>query len=138
MKYKVVIIIALIILTILLYKNSIILSMKLNWNINIPKYEKIVYQKESEVSFNGDGESYYILEYETKKLDKIEQKLSFFEKDEKIQPEIIEILKRLEVPEELYPNFNTEYKYLKKEKEPFSLIYILLLENKLYIIEQLT
>ena len=141
MKIRILVIIIILAIIILVCKNifsSYVFAIKMNWNINIPIQKKIIYKKESETSFRGEGQSYYILEYSNKKLKELEQKLSFDKNDEKIQKEIIKILEELEVPEKFYPNFNIKYKYLKKEEEPFSLIYILLLEDKLYVIEQLT
>ena len=115
-------------------------SMNINWKINIPKQDNTLYKKTSTPSFSGDGECYYVLVYDNKKMKKIDNNF-IWKKDKNVDLEnnIIKILKRLNVEETYFPDFNSMYMYdIITDKEDYrNKMYIVKIEDKLYIIEDI-
>lgn len=143
MKYKIIIIIITIIIfisIIVVYKNTIgsyRYVIKINWNINITEPDDTLYIKEADPSFNGDGENYYILLYNQKSLERLKRDITFYESDSEIQNEVMKIIQKMDIPKEFYPSLDKEYVYYTKKKHDASSIYLINIDNKLYIIEQL-
>lgn len=117
------------------------LVIKLNWNIEFPKGYRKIYEKETEVSFGGDGERYHILEYKNKKkITELESDMVWqTEKDLKLEKHIIEILENLDVPIKYWPSFDRQYDFFVKENErdKRSNITILKFDNRIYVIEDI-
>lgn len=142
-KYIIIILILIIAVTLLgiyIMRNSYILQFKLNWDIKLPKPDQIIYKKEKEASFNGDGEQYFIYEYTNmKKLERIKNGINWqLDKNIQMENEIIKILEYMGISEDLYPDFNSNYLYSYKKEENFTSIYLLYINNQLYIIEQMS
>lgn len=117
-----------------------IFQFRTNWSITIPKGDKIIFERNKEPSFNGDGEQYLIIEYDnSKKLQKVKEIIEWNEnKNTKLEQKIIELLDYMKVPSETYPNFNEEYSYYYSQKSEFNRIYLINISKKIYIIEQLS
>lgn len=140
---KLIFIIIVIIAIIAIYYSMIgkyIFQFRANWSITIPKGDKIIFERKKEPSFNGDGEQYLILEYNnSRKLQKIKESIEWNEnKNVDLEKEIIELLDYMKVPNETYPNFDEEYLYYYDKESDFTRIYLINIDKKIYIIEQLT
>ncbi len=109
----------------------------INWKINLPREYEEIYYTDSGPSFHGDGKRYSIFQYES--LDEINNILDWKTRNDNIEQPIINILEKLEVPKEYYPNFNDEFKYYYNIEEDRSQIYIILNSNlkKVYIVENI-
>lgn len=108
-----------------------------NWNLDLPRNYEEIYYKDSGSSFNGDGERYSIFRYEN--LEEINDALDWKEKNSSVETNIANILRRLKVPEEYYPNYNSNCKYYHCVEEDNSNIYMILdiNLNKIYIVEDI-
>lgn len=108
-----------------------------NWNLDLPRNYEEIYYKDSGSSFNGDGERYSIFRYEN--LEEINDALDWKEKNSSVETNIANILRRLKVPEEYYPNYNSSCKYYHCIEEDNSNIYMILdiNLNKIYIVEDI-
>ncbi|MBX9138401.1 MULTISPECIES: hypothetical protein [unclassified Clostridium] len=108
-----------------------------NWELNLPTNYEEIYYKDSGPSFNGDGERYSIFQYEN--LDEINNLIEWQEKNSSIEINMISVLRRLEVPEEYYPDFKTNFKYYYSIKEDNSKIHMILDSNlnKTYTVEEI-
>jgi len=140
MKYRIIILIILVLILILLYQNTIgsyMFAIKLNWNIEIPKPNNIIYIKEKEPSFHGDGQSYYVLEYNIKKAKELKSNIMFHEGEQWVEEEVLKIIDYMQIPREFYPDLKKEYVYYMVKSKDSSALYLLYLDNKLYIVEQL-
>lgn len=140
MKRKIIILAIILIISTVLYQNMINSYkhvIKINWNIKIPKPNNIIYIKEKEPSFHGDGQSYYVLEYNIKKAKEIKSNITFHEGEQWIQEEVLKIIDYMQIPREFYPDFKKEYVYYMVKSKDSSALYLLYLDNKLYIVEQL-
>lgn len=140
MKCKIIILAIILIISTVLYQNIINSYrhvIKINWNIKIPKPNNIIYIKEKEPSFHGDGQSYYVLEYNIKKAKEIKSNITFHEGEQWIQEEVLKIIDYMQIPREFYPDFKKEYVYYMVKSKDSSELYLLYLDNKLYIVEQL-
>lgn len=108
-----------------------------NWNLDLPRSYEEIYYKDSGPSFNGDGERYSIFRYEN--LEEINVAVDWKEKNSSIETNVINILRKLKVPEEYYPNYNGNCKYYYYIEEDNSKIYMILdiNLNKIYIVEDI-
>lgn len=108
-----------------------------NWELNLPRNYEEIYYKDSGPSFNGDGERYSIFQYEN--LDEINNAIEWKDKNSSIEINIVSVLRGLEVSEEYYPDFKTNFKYYYYMKEDNSKIYIILDTNlnKVYTVEDI-
>lgn len=112
-------------------------AINMNWNLNLPRNYEEIYYKDSGPSFNGDGEGYSIFKYEN--LEEVNYLIDWQDKNNSIEINMISILRKLEVPEEYYPNYNSNFKYYYYMKEDNSKIYMILdiNLNKIYIVEDI-
>lgn len=112
-------------------------AINMNWNLNLPRNYEEIYYKDSGPSFNGDGERYSIFKYEN--LEEVNYLIDWQDKNNSIEINMISILRKLEVPEEYYPNYNSNFKYYYYMKEDNSTIYMILdiNLNKIYIVEDI-
>lgn len=132
------------VITIIMIISSIIITkehnryyhiINMNWKLDLPRNYEEVYYKDDGPSFNGDGERYSIFKY--KNLDEITDAIEWENKNSSMEIDIVSVLRKLEVPEEYYPNFKNKFKYYYYKSEDNSKIYMILdiNLNKLYIIE---
>lgn len=130
-----------IILLILLYKNTIgnyFFVLKINWNFSLPTADKVIYKSMTEPGFHGDGFSYLVTKYRTnrkiKKLNRIDWST---EKDEVIEKEILQVLGNLKVDKEYLLNFDDEYKHYEIVRRDYSKLFLIYREKAgiLYILE---
>ena len=112
-------------------------AINMNWNLNLPRNYEEIYYKDSGPSFNGDGERYSIFKYEN--LEEVNYLIDWQDKNNSIEINMISILRKLEVPEEYYSNYNSNFKYYYYMKEDNSKIYMILdiNLNKIYIVEDI-
>ena len=108
-----------------------------NWNLDLPRNYEEIYYKDSGPSFNGDGERYSIFRY--KNLEEINVAVDWKEKNSSIETNVVNILRKLKVPEEYYPNYNSNCKYYCYIEEDNSKICMILdiNLNKIYIVEDI-
>lgn len=108
-----------------------------NWEISLPRNYKEIYHTDSGPSFHGDGERYSVFQYES--LDEVDNLLQWKDKNDYVEPSIKEILDKLEVPKEYYPDFKDQFKYYYTIKEDRSELYIILNRDlrEIYIIENI-
>lgn len=108
-----------------------------NWDIDLPRCSKEIYEIDSGPSFHGDGERYHILKYRNTK--KVHTTLNCQDNNNLIlEDDVKSILNNLNVPIEYHPNFNHDYKFYYISKENYgSKIYMILDDktNNLYTIE---
>lgn len=134
------------IITVIMLISSVIITkeqnlyyhdINMNWNLNLPRNYEEIYYKDSGPSFNGDGERYSIFKYEN--LEEVNYLIDWQDKNNSIEINMISILRKLEVPEEYYPNYNSNFKYYYYMKEDNSKIYMILdiNLNKFYIVEDI-
>ncbi len=140
MKRKIIILAIILIISTVLYQNMINSYrhvIKINWNIKIPEPNDVIYMKEKEPSFHGDGENYYVLEYNIKKVKELKSNIMFHEGEQWVEEEVLKIIDYMQIPREFYPDFKKEYVYYMVKSKDSSALYLLYLDNKLYIVEQL-
>lgn len=143
LKYIFIIVLFVVIIGVIIYLNTLgnaAFVIKLNWGINLPNSDKMIYYIDSGPSFNGDGEYYTVLEYKSKNsIKKLDNVAWVNEKNTNIENKIDIILSGLKVKKENYPNFNNNYRYYYSKKEDSSEIFIInsTNDNKLYIIENI-
>lgn len=119
-----------------IYSNII----KLSWGIELSKDYDELYSADSGESFLGDGQRYHVFKFKDVKDSNIDKSLNFKnDKNEVLEIEIRSILKKLDVSEENYPDFNKEYSYYYKIDEDSSKLYMLNFKdsNTLYIVEDI-
>ena len=99
----------------------------------MPRNYEEIYYKDSGPSFNGDGERYSIFRY--KNLEEINVAVDWKEKNSSIETNVVNILRKLKVPEE----YNSNCKYYYYIEEDNSKIYMILdiNLNKIYIVEDI-
>lgn len=115
--------------------NSYTKIIELNWGIRLSGSYKEIYSIDSGASFHGDGDRYHIFQHKPK--GDISNELDWKSNENKyIEQNIIQILERLNVPDEYLPSFKYKYKYYFRE-ENSSMIYILLNDDEglIYVIE---
>lgn len=139
-KYKVFMVIAIIIIDfIVIYYNLIgkyLFEFKINWSITIPKGDTIIFEKKPEPSFHGDGQTYLVLEYNNRKLQKLKESIEWNKsKNIELEKEIIELLGYMDVPKHNYPNFDEEYLYYYDKRDDLSRLYLILINKNMYLIE---
>lgn len=141
MIFILIIIIIIAIVTIYYHLNAkYIYQFKANWNLSIPKSDKVIFKKKKDVSFNGDGEQYFVLEYNnSSKIEKLKENINWENsKNIELENEILELLDYTKIPKENIPDFNNEYLHYSYKKADFTRIYLIYINQKIYIIEQIT
>lgn len=119
-----------------IYSNII----KANWGIELSKDYDELYSADSGESFLGDGARYHIFKFKDIKDSNIDKSLNFKNnKDEILEIDIKSILKKLNVSQENYPDFNKEYSYYFETKGDLSKLYMMKFKesNTLYIVEDI-
>ncbi len=144
---KKIILIMIVILTISLlgiigYKilNNYSYVLKINWNIELPKNLKEIYEISTDANFHGDGTRYHIFTYQEDEQVQDMFKWTLNEQEtlyyKSYQEFVDDSLNKLNVPSTNYPNYaNSQYWYNKKDDNSEIIILWDSLENKLYIIE---
>lgn len=87
-------------------RHAIILN--LNWNISLPPGYKVLYEKETETNFLGDGIRYHIFQYNRSPQ---VQNTGDWDEEFKQQETVQELLKKLKVKKENWPDFNNSISY---------------------------
>ena len=109
---------------------------KINWDIELPKNYKEIYNFKSERSLLGDGVRYHVFEYDS--INNLSAILEWeLGGNSRLEEEINNILKKESILEKYFPNFLNEYKTFIKFAEDSSKIYIILEENRIYILENI-
>ena len=115
--------------------------LKINWNIELPKYSiKEIYNANSDSSFHGDGIRYHVFSY--KDEEKIKDMLNWFSEEKETiyystySEGVNNWLNEIKVQKENYPNYSN-CKYWYDRKNDNSEIVILWNSTKamLYIVE---
>lgn len=111
-----------------------------NWGVELSKNYDELYAKDSGESFLGDGQRYHVFKFKDPEGLNIDKRLSLKNnKDEILEENIEEILKKLSVTKENYPDFNKAYSYYLKTDEDSSKLYMVNFKdsNTLYVIEDI-
>lgn len=111
---------------------------KANWEISLPNGYKEIYEKDSGASFLGDGQRYHIFRY--KDIEAVNECIEWYVgTNVVVKTEVEEVLEGLDVPEDMWPNLTTEYKYYSKLKLDSSRLYLIFNEElkELYIVEDI-
>jgi len=107
-----------------------------NWSIQLPKSYTEVYSTDDGESFLGDGLRYHVFEYED--INDIKDHLDWkTNKNTIVENQVIEILSTLNMDEEYELNFNQSYKYYEKHERDGSSLYLILINNLLYVVEDI-
>lgn len=112
--------------------------LKANWDINLPAGYELVYEKDSGPSFLGDGERYHIFRYEH--AERVNHYIGWYKGNSAVlESEAGEVLKALDIPEDMLPDFTKEYKYYMKRDKDSSKLYLIFYEDskEVYIIENI-
>lgn len=112
-----------------------------NWNIVIPEFSfsEEIYEKESEISFFGDGIRYHIFSYKSNNY--IESWLRWEKKESRTRryssysDAVKAWLEKLKVEEELYPDFDNCLYYYDEDFQDEIIILWNEEEKKFYVIE---
>lgn len=147
-KFLKILLIFLIMLLIYMYiDTNPFISIKLNWEIKLPRADKIVYQADTGPSYYGVGIKYIAVNYKTNKKIKKLNKINWIkQKNIIIENEIFHLLldeilypQKLEIDKKYLISFDDEYWYYKKEKND-DIIFIVYFPTakELYIIEHLS
>lgn len=121
-------------------------EINLNWNINIPIEDELIYYKDNledgNVNFLGDKLSYAVLKYKNpKKINKLTSINWIFNKNEKLEKKILDVIDKIEVDDKYKIDFTKNYQYFYKEdrSNEFVVNYIIMLyykeNNIIYIVE---
>lgn len=122
-------------------KHSNAWNIRNSWNMDLPD-EDIEKSYIEQAGWNGDGEYYYILEYKTKeKIEKLKKNIQWKDgKNEEVEKSIDAILQKLNVHQDIFPDYN-DYQYLYKVRYDNSKLYIIYkqIEEKviLYVIKDI-
>lgn len=111
-----------------------------NWGVELSKNYDELYAKDSGESFLGDGQRYHVFKFKDTEGLNIDKRLSLKnDKDEILKGNIEEILKKLSVAKENYPDFNKVYSYYFKIEEDSSKLYMVNFKdsNTLYVVEDI-
>lgn len=107
-----------------------------NWSIKLPSSYTEVYSTDDGPSFNGDGQRYHVFLYED--INDIENSLEWkTNKNTIVENQVIEIISTLNIDEDYDLNFNQTYKYVEKYDGSGSSLFLLLIEDMLYVVEDI-
>ena len=108
-----------------------------NWNIELSSNLKSLYEKKTEIGFQGDGTIYEIFELE--KTSKLPNNL-FSNKNTDFEALFKEYLVNLKINTNQYPDFKNDYywKYIEKNNSDKLLVIINKNKTRLYIIQSLS
>lgn len=106
-----------------------------NWSIQLPSSYTEVYSTDDGQSFNGDGRRYHVFQYED--INDIENSLDWkTNKNTIIENQVIEIMNNLDIDDMYLLNFDQTYKYVEKYDGDGSSLFLILVEDMLYIVEE--
>ena len=106
-----------------------------NWSIQLPSSYTDAYSTDDGQSFNGDGRRYHVFKYED--INDIENSLNWkTNKNTIIENQVIEIMNNLDIDDMYLLNFDQTYKYVEKYDGDGSSLFLILIEDMLYIVEE--
>lgn len=106
-------------------KHSNAWNIRNSWDVDLPD-EDVEKRYIERAGWNGDGEYYYILEYNTKeKIEKLKKNIQWKdEKNEEIEKSVNTVLKKLNVSKDIFPDYDN-YQYLYRVRHDNSKLYII-------------
>lgn len=116
-------------------KDAILLN--LNWNISIPSSYTVIYQKQTEAGFLGDGIRYQVFQYKSSpQIRNIKDWKDGFEENEEKQ--LKTLLRKYEIEKIYWPDFGTGRSYSLLQKDG-SRLYMFFdsMKNCIYILEDI-
>ena len=106
-----------------------------NWSIQLPSSYTEVYSTDDGQSFNGDGRRYHVFQYE--EINDIENSLDWkTNKNTIAENQVIEIMNNLDIDEMYLMKFDQTYKYVEKYGGDGSSLFLILIEDMLYVVEE--
>ena len=106
-----------------------------NWSIQLPSSYTEVYSTDDGQSFNGDGSRYHVFQYED--INDIENSLDWkTNKNTIVENQVIEIMNNLDIDDMYLINFDQTYKYVEKYDGDGSSLFLILIEDMLYVVEE--
>lgn len=106
-----------------------------NWSIQLPSSYTEVYSTDDGQSFNGDGRRYHVFQYEG--INDIENSLNWkTNKNTIVENQVIEIMYNLDIDDMYLLSFDQTYKYVEKYDGDGSSLFLILVEDMLYIVEE--
>lgn len=106
-----------------------------NWSIQLPSSYTEVYSTDDGQSFNGDGRRYHVFQYED--INDIENSLNWkTNKNTIAENQVIEIMNNLDIDEMYLMKFDQTYKYVEKYGGDGSSLFLILIEDMLYVVEE--
>ena len=106
-----------------------------NWSIQLPSSYTEVYSTDDGQSFNGDGSRYHVFQYED--INDIENSLDWkTNKNTIVENQVIEIMSNLDIDDMYLLNFDQTYKYVEKYGGDGSSLFLILIEDMLYVVEE--
>lgn len=106
-----------------------------NWSIQLPSSYTEVYSTDDGQSFNGDGRRYHVFQYED--INDIENSLDWkTNKNTIVENQVIEIMNNLDIDEMYLMKFDQTYKYVEKYDGDGSSLFLILIEDMLYVVEE--
>jgi hypothetical protein len=106
-----------------------------NWSIQLPSSYTEVYSTDDGQSFNGDGSRYHVFQYED--INDIENSLDWkTNKNTIVENQVIEIMNNLDIDDMYLINFDQTYKYVEKYDGDGSSLFLILIEDMLYSVEE--
>lgn len=107
-----------------------------NWSIQLPSSYTEVYSTNDGQSFNGDGRRYHVFQYED--INDIENSLDWkMNKNTIVENLVKETLNTLNIDKDYDLNFNQTYKYVEKYDGDGSSLFLILIEDMLYVVEDI-
>jgi hypothetical protein len=107
-----------------------------NWSIQLPSSYTEVYSTDDGQSFNGDGRRYHVFQYED--INDIENSLNWkTNKNTIVENQVIEIMINLDIDDMYLLNFDQTYKYVEKYDGDGSSLFLILIEDRLYVVEDI-
>ena len=106
-----------------------------NWSIQLSNNYTEVYSTDDGQSFNGDGRRYHVFQYEDKN-DKTDNLIWKTNKNTIVENQVIEIMNNLDIDDMYLINFDQTYKYVEKYGGDGSSLFLILIEDMLYSVEE--
>lgn len=106
-----------------------------NWSIQLPNTHKEVYSVDDGQSFNGDGRRFHVFLYEDKN-DITDNLIWKTNKNTIVENQVIEIMNNLDIDDMYLINFDQTYKYIEKYSGDGSSLFLILIEDMLYSVEE--
>ena len=106
-----------------------------NWSIQLSNNYTEVYSTDDGQSFNGDGRRYHVFQYEDKN-DITDNLIWKTNKNTIVENQVIEIMNNLDIDDMYLINFDQTYQYIEKYDGYGSSLFLILIEDMLYIVEE--